>query len=162
MKLNDLYPSNWLKAADIGDEPLILTIDRIEVAEMQDGNRKPAVYFREEGRGLILNKTNANTIAAVYGDDTDSWVGHKIQLLAVPVDFQGKTVEAIRIRARAAKPAAKPAYRNPNDVGNDDPPRGNVRSGVASYGEAKGRAPVAPRVSPQDDLDDSIPFSICQ
>jgi hypothetical protein len=153
MKLNDIYPSAWLKASDLGDTPLVLTIDRIEMAEMQDGNRKPALYFQEEDKGLILNKTNANAIAAVYGDDTDDWLQQKIQLISVPTDFQGRTVDAIRVRVRQAKPAAKPQLSGDR----------TVRSGTASYGEAKGRAQGRPmesgnRPEIDDDLNDPLPF----
>jgi hypothetical protein len=113
MKLNDLYPSNWLKASDVEDSRIV-TIDRVEVAEMQDGTRKPALYFQEEEKGLILNRTNANSIAAVYGDDTEGWSGHRIQLISVPVEFNGKQVDAIRVRAR---PQKQTPLRDPNPYG---------------------------------------------
>jgi predicted RNA-binding protein YlqC (UPF0109 family) len=142
MKLSEAFPSNYLKASDVGDDPIVLTIDRVEMVELADGARKPCVYFQEQDKGLILNKVNGNTIAAVYGDDTDDWSGQKVQLMSVPVEFNGRMVDAIRTRVRQAKPAAKP--------------QSNVRSGTASYGEAKGRAPVANNLS--DDLDDTIPF----
>jgi hypothetical protein len=116
---------------------MVLTIDRVEIAEMQDGNRKPCLYFQEQDKGLVLNRTNANAIAAIHGDDTDAWSGHRVQLISVPVEFQGKQVDAIRIRARAAKPAAQQ----------------QVRSG--SYGEAKGR-PMQSGSRPE--LDDDLPF----
>jgi hypothetical protein len=139
MKLNDIYPSNWLKASDV-EEPRVLTIDRIEIAEMQDGARKPAVYFREEEKGLILNKTNANVIAAVYGDDTDAWEGQRIQLVSVPVDFQGRTVEAIRVRAKPQK---------------QTPPK------AAGYGEAKARVSSGRPMEEgrRVELEDDIPFA---
>jgi hypothetical protein len=66
-----------------------------------------------------------------------------VQLISVPVEFQGKQVDAIRIRARAAKPAAKP--------------QSNVRSGTASYGEAKGRSETAPKTNAEE-LNDEIPW----
>jgi hypothetical protein len=72
MKLNDIYPSQYLKAADIGDEPMSLTIDHVEMVEMQDGTRKPALFFQEQDKGMILNRTNANAVAAIHGDDTDA------------------------------------------------------------------------------------------
>jgi hypothetical protein len=157
MKLNDIYPSTYLKAADLGDEPMVLTIDRVEMAEMQDGTRKPAAYFEEQEKGLILNRTNANTIAAIYGDDTDSWHGARVQLISVPVEFNGRQVEAIRVRVRQTKPSAKQPH--PAAVRAHASGDGQVRSGTASYGEAKGRAPVAPRKSLGEKLEDEIPFA---
>jgi hypothetical protein len=38
------------------------------------------VYFQGKQKGLVTNKTNANNIAALYGDDTDDWIGQKIML----------------------------------------------------------------------------------
>jgi hypothetical protein len=144
MKLSEAFPSKWLKAADIGDDPMTLTIASHKMAEMQDGNRKPAIYFEEDDRGLILNKTNGNTIAAAYGDDMLDWNGQRIQLISVPVDMQGKTVDAIRVRVRQAKAAAKPQQ---------------VRSGAGNYnyGELKERVQAEPKTK-ADALNDEIPW----
>jgi hypothetical protein len=136
MKLNDVFPSNYLKASDLGDEPRTLTIRDSDMVEMQDGSRKLCIFFEQGAKGLIVNKTNANTIAAAYGDDTDDWRGQKVQLISVPVDFQGRTVDAIRVRVR---PAAKAQ------------PQSNVRSGMQSYGEAKGRAQAQDTASRLED-----------
>jgi hypothetical protein len=144
MKISDAFPSRYLKAGDVDDIQMPLVISHVEVAEMQDGARKPVVFFEGMEKGLVLNKTNSNVIAAAYGDDTDDWPHHQVHLMSVPTEYQGKTVDAIRVRVRQAKPAAKPQ-------------QSNVRSGAGSYGEAKGRAPVAPSASA--DLDDDIPFA---
>jgi hypothetical protein len=145
MRLNDLYPSNWLKASDIEDSRVV-TIDRLEVAEMQDGTRKPALYFQEEEKGLILNKTNANAIAAVYGDDTDGWEGQKIQLISVPVEFNGKQVDAIRVRVRPQKQSQ---------------PKAKDSMGGVSYGEAKSRVGSGRPMEEgrRVELEDDIPFA---
>jgi hypothetical protein len=66
------------------------------------------VYFVGKEKGVVLNKTNANKIVAIAGsDDTDDWHGVTVALYATEVEFQGDTVEAIRIKAPAQpKPAA--------------------------------------------------------
>ena len=72
------------------------------------------LYFQGKEKGLVLNKTNANNIAYVYGDETDDWRGQEITLFEAMVDFQGKTVPAIRVRApqrsvtRQAPPPQRP------------------------------------------------------
>ena len=53
---------------------MVLTIDRLEMEEMQDGTRKPALHFQETDKGLVLNKTNGTTIAARPMADTDDWI----------------------------------------------------------------------------------------
>ena len=44
-------------------------------------------YFDGTDKGLVLNKTNLNTIARLYGDDTDLWIGKPITLFATEVQF---------------------------------------------------------------------------
>ena len=48
---DDWYPSNYFKADDVIDDPLILTITAIRPEKMQDGKSKPCVFFKEDKRG---------------------------------------------------------------------------------------------------------------
>ena len=114
-----LYPSLYIRAADLHGKDVTLTIDRIEVMELQraDGSKekKPCVFFaetvkkaRENGepdkaKRLVMNKTNARTVAGLYGTETDEWVGKKVILYAAMVSAFGKQTEAIRIRAEKPK-----------------------------------------------------------
>ena len=61
-------------------------------------DHKVVVYFKGKDKGLPLNKTNANNIALAYGMETDRWLDKEIILFTAVVDFQGKSVEAIRVR----------------------------------------------------------------
>ena len=54
-------------------------------------------------KGLCLNKTNAGTIADLYGPETDAWIGRQIRLFATEVPFGAEQVLAIRVRMRAPK-----------------------------------------------------------
>ena len=113
-KIGDMYPSKWLKASDCEDEDLVLTIDTIKEEKIgmgSDGSLKWVLYFLENPKGLVLNKTNTNTIAKLYGEDTDDWEGNQIILYATEVQFQGDMVEAIRVRSKPpkAKKSAKPS-----------------------------------------------------
>lgn len=101
--VNDLFPTRFLKSQDIGDSDLVLTIDRVVVEPLGFGDiqeNKPVVYFVEIDKGLVLNKTNAFTIANLYGDDYSSWTGNRISLYTTEVSFQGTTMMGIRIRMR--------------------------------------------------------------
>ena len=58
------------------------------------------LHFEGEQRALVLNKTNAGTIAAILrSGDTTSWAGKAITLITEPVAFQGRTNPGIRVRA---------------------------------------------------------------
>ena len=110
--VSDMYPSKYLSAADVDEDGTTLTVTTLQCEEMRDGKEKWIVFFKEEKKGLVLNKTNTNTIKALYGEDTDDWEGKQITLYATWTDFDGKQVQAIRVRPKApkaAKPAPKPA-----------------------------------------------------
>ena len=143
MRLNEAFPSNYLKAADLNGKSVTVVIAGVEMVELGQGRDKESkllISFRGKEKQLVCNKTNATTIGKLYGDDTDDWVGQPITLAPREVEFQGEMVLAIRVSlqkpataAVAAKPAAaKPApakaaepVREPDENGpidNDDPP----------------------------------------
>jgi hypothetical protein len=97
MNVNEVFPSNYLKAADLQGREIPVMIDRVEM-ESFGQDQKAIVYFRGKQKGVVLNKTNAMNIAGAYGDDTDGWVNQPVVLFSVWTDFQGKSVQAIRIR----------------------------------------------------------------
>lgn len=101
MNIDNAFPSNYLKAADI-EEDTTLTISDVKIEKLGDDER-PIVYFEENEKGLVLNKTNASTIKGMYTSDTDNWTGKKITLFATEVDYAGKQTMAIRVRMRAPK-----------------------------------------------------------
>ncbi len=114
MDINTAFPSRWLKASDIGDEDLSLTIVSVDEEDVGQGKTKevkPVAFFSETDKGLILNKTNAKSIEQLYGPETDDWIGKTIRLFATDVEFQGDQVEAIRVRRHApqARRASPPA-----------------------------------------------------
>lgn len=134
-KLNDMFPSRYLKAADFEDGDAVVTIERLEedtVGQGKDAKDVWIVYFTELDKGLVLNKTNTVTIGKLYGDDTDDWTGKKITLFSTEVQYQSDMVAAIRIRSKPPKARQKPVA-------------------------VKAEAPVEAE-APDDDDDDSIPF----
>jgi hypothetical protein len=110
MNVNEAFPSKFLKASDIGDAQPVVIIKDV-VMETIGEDRRPILYFAGKEKGVVLNKTNATNISEAYGPDTDEWTGKKVILFTAWVDFQGKSVEAIRIRPhRDAKPTVAPAF----------------------------------------------------
>jgi hypothetical protein len=119
--INDAFPSNYLKASDLGGGQPIVTIDRVEFEAVgREKEMKPIVYFVGKDKGIVLNKTNARNIANLVGSsETDEWSGFRIKLFATNVEFQGETVEAIRIKAAPPNGAGKPAPVAPPPVAAD-------------------------------------------
>lgn len=105
-RVNDVYPSKFLVAADLNRQAKTCTIDYVEVGQVgqgADSKTQLLVSFHEFDKQLGLNKTNAAAIAGLYGDDTDDWIGESVVLFPTRVDFQGKMVDAIRIDERQSR-----------------------------------------------------------
>ena len=122
MKISSAFPSKYLRAADLDGRQVTVEIAHVELEEVGTGEEpKPVLYFQGKAKGVVLNKTNANAVASAYGDDTDDWMGQNVVLFSAHVDFQGRSVEAIRIKVPPRKPVAKQAVtsgpRETSDVG---------------------------------------------
>jgi len=144
MRISEEFPSQYLKAADLGGRDIRVTMGRVE-RETIGTDKKLVLYFKGKEKGLVLNKTNANTIGDGYGDDTDDWFDQPLILFSVKTDYQGKVVDAIRCRVPTAKDnrdAAPPRRGDPISSGPMDPPRRAV-GGVSDNMEG---------------LNDDIPF----
>lgn len=133
MNINDAFPSNYLKASDLGDRQPVVTIDRVEIEPIgRDREMKPVLFFHGKQKGLVLNKTNSKKIAEIAGSpDTDDWAGVAVVIYATETEFGGETVECIRIKTTKPKAAARnrpapvtppPTERQPgeDDVTADD------------------------------------------
>lgn len=117
MNINQAYPSNFLKADDLGGKSVTVVIQKVEMEEIgqgRDKETKPVLYFRGKEKGVVLNKTNANTITKLYGGETDDWIGKAITLVPREVEFQGEMVLSIRVSLqKPGAPSAKPADPEP-------------------------------------------------
>jgi len=98
MLISEAYPSKYLKAADLKGQEAVVTIEQVSKEEIDRDESKPVLRFKGKNRGLVLNVTNANNIVLMYGDDTETWVGKQVTLFTTFVDFQGRSVEAIRVK----------------------------------------------------------------
>ena len=125
MKLNEAFPSQYLAASDLGGKSRRLTIASYSLEEIGQGadkKEKPILHFRGAKKGLVLNVTNGNIISEVLGtDELDDWVGQEIVLYPARVEFQGRIVDAIRVKmeARAIEEEA-PAGDEPPPPNDDD------------------------------------------
>lgn len=121
MKVTDYYGSSWLSHEDLDEDGKVHVVTIKECYEEEfknddddddDKKKRPqikiAIEFEEFDQPLLLNKTNATTIAGLYGNDTDDWIGQRIGIYATEVNFGKKMVGAIRVKTRAPKPPEKP------------------------------------------------------
>lgn len=83
-------------------EEMLLTISKFEGEEKvktADGEKVAQVlYFSETVPKMIMNITNGNTIASLYGSHPENWIGKKIQVYAASIRAFGKNQDALRIR----------------------------------------------------------------
>lgn len=98
MKISSAFPSKFLKAADLQDQNVNVTMSHVDMEDVGDTDKKPVLYFNGKDKGCVLNKTNSKVITQAYGDDTETWRGKPLILYPAMVDFRGDMVEAIRCR----------------------------------------------------------------
>ena len=106
MNYQKFFPSKYINAVDLdGQDDVLVTIRALSEEEVQNSDggteKKPVLRFENTAKGLILNRTNAETIAGLYGANIEHWAGKQI-LLFVERDVHafGKKWDVIRIRGR--------------------------------------------------------------
>lgn len=125
-----LFPSKYVKAADLRGKVVIVYIERIAPREklMMAGGKtdtKPVVFLRGKDKGWILNKTNARSIAKVYGPELTNWLGKPVAIMSTQVEARGETVDAIRVDVNGTRAAAKKsgAEQSPEPQTDDNDPQ---------------------------------------
>ena len=124
-KRDDVFPSKYLKAADLNGAPLAVTIVSapLETLKNPEGKEqtKTVLYLRGTKKLLPLNVTNWDAVADVTGeDDSADWAGHDIELYPAKTQMGGKTVDCIRIRApEQPKPPSEAEATGSRDEASD-------------------------------------------
>ncbi len=159
MNIDAAFPSKYLKAHDLLGKTVRLKIAGITVEKLGEDLR-PIISFSGTDKTLVVNKTNANRISASYGRETDDWIGKDIEVYPDQVEFQGRMVEAIRVRV----PAKPPQQANPAFLKSAGPEvTGKFTMPAAVTGHLDAPTPAGPEVygavSLADELNDSIPFA---
>lgn len=125
MRIGAAFPSDYLKAADLNGQAVTVKMSHVNIADI-GGEHKPVLYFEGKQRGLVLNKTNANAISQAYGEETDDWAGQPVTLFEAIVDFQGRTVSAIRVRVPPRQRADAPQRSHTQQSENPAPANGKA------------------------------------
>lgn len=114
-RIGDVFPSRFIKAEELaGRAPATVTIESVDLETIGE-DRKLVAHFIGAVRGLVLNRTNARALAEICGsDDTDNWLGARIRIVPIKVNYQGRMVASVRVEPVDIAPAP--------DIFNDAPP----------------------------------------
>jgi hypothetical protein len=113
----------FLKGEDLDEgERTVVTIKTAEEVNFPSGDTVPVLSFLELDQKLTLNKTRIKKLVEILGDDTDEWVGKKISLYPIDVQYQGKTMPGVAVAAAPKKPnpKLKPEVKFDDDGEEDD------------------------------------------
>ena len=127
MLISQCFPSEFLKSEDLEGREVRCIMSHVEMSDVGD-DYKPVLYFQGKSKGLVLNVTNSNTLSAIYGDETEDWRDKEIVLFVERVDFKGKKVPGLRVRAPVPKDVERdmrgvtPVRRVANGSGGRMPP----------------------------------------
>lgn len=93
------YTKNpFLKGEDLEEgERTVVTIKTAEEVNFPSGDTVPVLSFLELEQKLTLNKTRIKKLVELLGDDTDEWIGQKISLFQVDVQYQGKIMPGVAV-----------------------------------------------------------------
>lgn len=106
MRMNDAFPSKFLKAADLNGVAVKVVISSVTFEDIGDDAEKPVMRFEGKAKGLVLNITNAKMVEAYHGEEMDNWAGKQIELYPTKTSFRGEVVDCLRIRVEAPPPPA--------------------------------------------------------
>jgi hypothetical protein len=103
MLISEQFASKYVNADDLRGREVEVTIADVAQATLNNGDKKaPVLMFKGKEKGLVLNKTNALNLSEKLGDDTDKWIGAKIILFPDRTQYQGRMVDAVRVRVSQA------------------------------------------------------------
>lgn len=112
--LKDEFPDKYLFAEDLLGKPATLTIGAMNSDSLvtpQGKKRAVIVTFVGKKKLLVLNKTNAHLIDAIFplapGESLKSWVGKRITLYPTQCSMKGEIVDCIRVYGSPDLPADK-------------------------------------------------------
>jgi len=118
-----MMDSEWLRACDLrGAEPTVeiaKVVGGTVVGEGGKKSRKPVVFFKGKEKPLAIGATIGKTIAAMYGPNTEDWIGKRVTLFTSTTNSTGgEVVECIRIRPMIPNGSAKTSTSKapPNDA----------------------------------------------
>ena len=120
-----MFPNDYLGAHEFLGKDVTKTVKSVAMEDLrvQGGKkeRRPVVTFSDAKKKLVLNKTNAKTVAKLYGTDTKGWIGNPITMYPTTCMLGRETVDCIRIRDRSGVAAERvPVDEHPYEIDNSE------------------------------------------
>jgi hypothetical protein len=101
MDTRDYAGKYFLKLDDVAEGPIQQTI-----ADVTPGNYgKPELTF-ESGAKLSLKRTNTRSLIKAFGNNSDQWIGRRIELSEGEAEFKGERQPLILVQAASASKAS--------------------------------------------------------
>jgi hypothetical protein len=106
MRVEKLFESRFIRAADLNGKPWTGTMAALRTEKLE-GNTGPRlkgiIKFSEwPDKEFVTNRTNLSLIAAMFGPETDNWIGKRITIH--PVIWQGEEL-CLRVKGSPDIPA---------------------------------------------------------
>src|ERR1700730_15739241 len=101
LDFDDMYGSKYLGVPDLKDAESRCTIKNVEVEELKDkagvSKHKYVVWFEEQTKGLVVNRTTEKNLADAWGKKSASGIGQRGTLYAEDTNFcRGVRVRSIK------------------------------------------------------------------
>jgi hypothetical protein len=154
LKASDFDQSKYLGAKNLGEVGFrkrfkMKTVTSEEVTKDDKKEMKACVWFYNQDKGLLLNKTNLRTLSGKFGDLMDGWRDKVIGLMVVITDFRGKASPGIRVYIPT--PKGGDGYKAPSPP----PPQSSQQAAPLSAAVApQGSAPPQQEEPPLEAYDD--------
>jgi hypothetical protein len=143
--------SKYFKAADIPTEKKLRIKDVTEewIGTGNDKEKKLCVWFTNDHRGLVLNRTNNRMLRGAFGDACDGWKGKIIVLFPTQDDFRGRMVPVLRVRIPPPKQGAGNGQTTIDD---------SIPDSLRRVPATKTKQIDPAEIESDDDLNDGIPW----
>ena len=76
MHIDQLYPSRFLRCADLNGQPMRVTVEGLKREDI-GGESKVVLTFTNGGKAMVLNKTNAKAVAKAQRNKHLARQGHR-------------------------------------------------------------------------------------
>ena len=81
MNVSDFLGSDFMKAADLGQTTPTIQVAKVEPVTFADGSSKLCIHASDPAcKPIVLNVTNSRAMAAMYGPESQNWIGQSVML----------------------------------------------------------------------------------
>ena len=109
-----LFDREYVGAWELNGRDVTVTIASVKAGDLTTvggrKSKKPIIAFEGASKKMICNKTNARTIAALYGTIVEAWVGKRITLYVGQTrdpSTGGGEVDCLRVRPKVPEGATQ-------------------------------------------------------